>query len=312
MSDEARKNRLCLSLLALASVGLIFIVMARAQDPPQEDERRLWDSEFLKKRGKAKTPPPDRKSTAYRRVTPKNPPPENKPAENKASEEKVVGEMLGVTIWRVRPSRQSDSQEARLLVEEEEGKSKAEGTLERVDSETTFAAGDRVRLALESPRDGYLYVIDREQYNDGTFSDPYLIFPTLRKRNGDNSVTAGKVIEIPERSTFGLKPQRKDYAGEILTVIVTQQPLSEVSIGSSMVKLDRELFARWEKQWSAPVERFDLMGGAGKLYTKVEKEAGQDGARLLTQEDELPQTLYRIVTRPGNPLLINVSLRIGK
>jgi hypothetical protein len=32
----------------------------------------------------------------------------------------------------------------------------------------------------------------------------------------------------------------------------------------------------------------------------------------LTQEDELPQTLYRVIAKRGDPLLITVSLRIGK
>jgi hypothetical protein len=54
-----------------------------------------------------------------------------------------------------------------------------------------------------------------------------------------------------------------------------------------------------------------MVGGAGKTYTKTEKEAGAEG-RLLTQEDELPQTLYRITPKPGAPVLISVPLRVGK
>ncbi len=324
-------------------VGSLIVVSASiAQDPTQEeDARKLWDSEFLKKRSPSKpsstSSSPARKSTGYRRVTPKSPPPEikteskpdnkpaenkpdnkpaeskpdNSPAENKLPVEKVEGEMIGVTIWRMRPSKQSDSQDARLLMEEDGG-DKVELTLERVEAETTFAAGDRVRLGIESPRDGYLYVIDREHYTDGTMSDPYLIFPTLRHRNGDNSVSAGKIIELPARSAFRLKPQRQDYAGEVLTVLVTKQPLSEVSVGPRMVKLDKALVERWEKEWGVQAERFELIGGAGKPYSKAEKEAGQDGARILTQDDELPQTLYRVISRPGQPLLIAVPLRIGK
>ena len=45
----------------------------------------------------------------------------------------------------------------------------------------------------------YLYVIDREQYADGTQGEPYLIFPTTRTRGGDNSVKAGRVMEIPSQ-----------------------------------------------------------------------------------------------------------------
>lgn len=310
MSKITSKTRLILCSLAIVSVCIFFNLSARSQDPPQEENsRRLWDSEFLKKRAAAKTTSPARKSTGYRRLPPQNPPSSGKPADSKVVDEKAEGEMVGVTVWKLRPSKQSDNQEARLLVEEEES-GKKEWTLVRVESETVFAPGDRVKLSIESPRDGYLYVIDREQYADGTFSDPYLIFPTLKNRNGDNSVRAGKVIELPERSTFLLKPMRDDYTGEVLTVLVTQQPLAEVKAGPRMIKLEKEQLERWEKQWGVSAEQFELIGGAGKAYTKAEKEAGQEGARLLTQEDELPQTLYRINTGRGNPLLINVPLKI--
>ncbi len=300
--------------LAIGSLGLILMAAVRAQDPVQEeDARRLWDSEFLKKRAEAKTPAPARKPIGYRRAAAKKPaltkpdtPPKPNAPDAKPSIEAVEGEMVGVTVWRLRATKAADAQESRLLVEDDEW------TLERVESETVFAPGDRVRLSIESPRNGYLYVIDREQYADGTLSDPYLIYPTLRNRNGDNSVKAGKVIELPGKSAFRLSPLRENYAGEVLTVIVTEQPLADVTIGERMIKLDPALVARREKQWNAAIERFELIGGAGKTYTKAEREAGQEGSRVLTQEDELPQTLYRVVAARGAPLLINVPLRIKK
>jgi hypothetical protein len=301
MSPESRNIWIAAGLIAM-----FFIFSGWAQEPAQEeDSRRLWDSEFLKKRNAGKPPSTGsstvRKTTAYRRITPKQS--ENKPAES---------EMIGITIWRLRPSKQVDSQESRLLLDDDEGAAQVEWTLERVESETKFAAGDRVRLGIESPRNGYLYVIDREQYADGSSSDPYLIFPTLRNRNGDNSVSAGKVIELPARSAFRLKPMRQDYAGETLTVMVAPQPLTEVTVGPRIVKLDRAMVDGWEKQWGAMVERFELIDGAGKPYSKAEKEAGREGARILTQEDEMPQTLYRIIAKPGQPLLVTVQLRIKR
>ena len=54
-------------------------------------------------------------------------------------------------------------------------------TAERIDTGAPLALGDRVRLTIESPNGGFLYVIDREVYDDGTTSDPYLIFrPRVR------------------------------------------------------------------------------------------------------------------------------------
>ena len=42
--------------------------------------------------------------------------------------------------------------------------------------------------------DGYLYVINREQYADGTFGRARLIFPTLLTYNGNNRVKPGQPI----------------------------------------------------------------------------------------------------------------------
>ena len=318
MKQKTSRHCVIAAIFAFASIGLFCAGTVRAQDPqPDEESRRLWDSEFLKKRKTIKTsssnPAPARKATGYRRVTPKTPPSENSPAESKSTmekpaAEKAAGEILGITVWRLRHSTESDSSESRMLIEE--SGNPVEWTLERVELGATFAAGDLVKLGIESPRDGYLYVINRELYADGTTSDPYLIYPTRRNRNGDNSVSAGKVIELPERTAFRLKSTSQDYAGESITILVTQQPLTEIAIGDRMVKLDKAQVEGWEKRWGAPLEQFELIGGAGKPYTKAEKEAGQGGSRILTQEDELPQTLYRALTKTGDPLLVTVQLRI--
>jgi len=323
MSGKPKNLWLILPLIVAINLCLISTLTVRAQD---EDARRLWDGAFLKKRAEAKTPSTDsstRKTTAYRRVTPKKTASQNPASQSPASQSpqnpaapsqpnvKADGEVIGVTIWRLRASRATDSQEARLLLEDEPSK-ETEWTLERVEADTVFAAGDRVRLGIESPRDGYLYVIDREQYADGAVSDPYLIFPTLRNRDGANSVAAGKLIELPERSAFRLKPMRPDYAGEVLTILVTSEPLKDVKPGQGATKLDSEMVARWESQWTGAVERFELVGGAGKSYTKAEKEAGQDGARILTQDDAMPQTLYHVSVKRGAPLLVTAPLRISK
>jgi len=293
------KSRPRFSRSAIAVYVLFFFIASLMASFAQEDEaRRLWDSEFLKKRAATKAPAAPRKAPAYRRATPKS----------NVVDEKVAGEMMGVTIWRLRPSGATDNKDARLLLQDAETKDNTEWTPERVEVETVFTIGDRVRLSVESPRDGYLYVIDREQYADGTMSEPYLIFPTLRN---NNAVTAGRVIEMPGKSAFLLKPLRADYKGELLTLIITPEPLAEIKPGAAEVKLESKMVEQWEKQWGAPFERFEMIGGAGKTYTKAEKEAGVEG-RLLTQEDELPQTLYRINAKTGSPIVIAVPLRISK
>jgi hypothetical protein len=318
MSRKTKNTWMTLLFIAAVNFCLAGAATVRAQD--EDAPRRLWDSAFLKKRAEAKTAAPARKTTAYRRATTKksatpNQASQSSPAQNTAAQnlpaDQGEGEMIGLTIWRLRPSRPADNREARLLLEEGSSK-EVEWTPERVEADTIFVPGERVRLSIESPRDGYLYVIDREQYTDGTLSEPYLIFPSLLNRDGANSMTAGKLIELPERSAFQLKPLRPDYAGEVLTILVTPEPLKDVKPGSGPVKLNSEMVTQWESQWAGEFERFELVGGEGKAYTKAEKEAGQDGARALSQDDAMPQTLYHVRIKNGAPLLVKVPLRIGK
>jgi hypothetical protein len=306
-----------LAPLAIASIVLLSSAPAGAQ----EDTRRLWDSAFLSKREPSTSKPRPRKDPAYRVATPAPAAAATAPAGSTAPAASTApgahtaapGELLGVTVWRLRPSKASDSGDSRLLVQETENQrtETVEWTPERVEAETTFAAGDRVRLSIESPRAGYLYVVDRELYADGTTSDPYLIFPTRRMRDGDNSVRAGKVIELPERSAFKLTPQRSDYQGERLTILVTGEPLPQVTVPANAERLDPSLVAQWETQWAAAAERLELVGGAGRAYTRIERDAAAQG-RLLTQDDDLPQTLYRVLSAPGSPVVISVPLKIAK
>jgi len=217
---------------------------------------------------------------------------------------------LGVTIWRLRPTLKTDTG-ARLLVQD--GVETMEWTPERVSANATLTEGDRVRVSIESPQTGFLYVIDREQYANGQFGEPYLIFPTSRVRNGDNSVTAGRLIELPgqddQPNFFTLRSTKAGENGELLTLLVTAKPIDSLTIGPKPLALTEEQVATWQKQWGKPVEQLELVGGVGKTWTKAEQQAGADGTRLLTQEDPGPQTIYRVATRAEEPVLVTVGLR---
>jgi hypothetical protein len=222
---------------------------------------------------------------------------------------------IGVTIWRLRPSAGIDGG-ARMLVME--NAQTTQWTPQRIEADTPLQVGERVRLTVESPRAGYLYVIDREQYADGSFGDPFLIFPTLRTRGGDNQVRPGRLIDIPAQednpSYFTLVPSasRSDQVAEVLSIIVTPQPLEDVRITDRPLKLSRSDVAKWEKAWSNEVERFEMVGGAGTPWSKVEMEASAAvSARVLTQEEPAPQTIYRVGSRSKNTFLVTVALRYG-
>ena len=217
---------------------------------------------------------------------------------------------LGVTIWRLRPAVKTDTG-ARLLVQD--GAESMEWSPERVSANGTLTEGDRVRVSIESPQTGYLYVIDREQYANKQLGEPYLIFPTSRVRNGDNAVTAGRLIELPSQDDqpnfFTLRSTKAGESGELLTLLVTKNPLEGLTIGPKPLALTEEQVAAWQKQWGKPAEQLELVGGVGKTWTKAEQQAGADGTRLLTQEDPGPQTIYRVVTQAQEPVLVMVGLR---
>ena len=219
---------------------------------------------------------------------------------------------IGLTVWRLRPAKADDS--VRMIVQQDQDA--IEWTPERVSADTVMRQNDRIRLSFEAPQNGYLYIIDREQYADGSYGQPELIFPTARTRGGDNRVAAGHIIELPGQDDrpnfFTMKPRRSDVRGESLTVIVTQKPLEGITIGEKPLALSAEQLAQWEQTWGARVERFEMADGAGKAWTQAEKEAGASATRQLTQEDPAPQTIYRVAVKPGSPVLVNVGLRYAR
>jgi hypothetical protein len=223
---------------------------------------------------------------------------------------------LGLTVWRLRPATAADNG-VRIIVQKED--ETIELIPQRLPADAPLHIGERIRFSFESPQEGYLYVIDREQFADGRLGEPVLIFPTTRTRNGDNQVAAGKLIEIPAQEDrpnyFTLQQSRlanTSQTGEVLTVIVTAKPLEGITIGPKALTLTSEQVGQWEQQWGARTETFDLTGGAGKAWTKAEQEAGANSTRHLTQEDPEPQTIYRVAVKPGAPLLVKVGLRYGR
>lgn len=284
--------------LLVCGATIMGVSVARAEEPsppPDQRTRQLWDDSFTQSR------PPAAKPAARRPARPSAP-----PAANEA--------FVGVTVWRLQPAAAADASRAVAI---RSGPNET-WLAHRVEVGAGFSEGQRVRLTLEASRQGYLYVIDREQFADGTFGEPYLIFPTLRLRQGNNEVRTGRVVEIPDLTDqppfFTMKRGRRDQVGEVLTVLITSAALPGLQIGRNPLLLSKEQVQEWEKKWSAPTKQLELAGGAGRPYTRAEKEAGESQERLLTQEDPLPQTLYRVASKPEEPVMVAVplSLRNGR
>lgn len=301
--------RWVVAIMLLNLCSLLALATPSAQKEQEDEARKLWNLKFKEARARTKKPADAAKAPvkAVPPPTSDKPAPKSDPTVSTMSQPSVVeGELIGVTIWRLRPATAGDDQ--RLLLQQL--------LPERAEAATTFSRRDRVRLGIEVPREGesYLYIVDREVYSDGTMSDPYLVFPLKSTRGGDNVVTAGKIVEIPARDDkppyfdLSLPTLREDRVGERLTIIVSPQRLN-FPLGDGPLRLGPAQVAQWEEQWGGPTEQREAGGSAGKESTVAEKEAGE-GKRLLEQTDPLPQTIYRVGVKSGGTVLVTVPLRI--
>ena len=202
----------------------------------------------------------------------------------------------------------------RLLVREKDKSS--EWIPERIEADTPLHQGDRVRLSIESPREGYLYIVDRDLYSDGAMGEAMLIFPALDVRDGNNQVRAGKLIDIPAQeddpSFFNARPNRADQVGEVLSIIVTTSPL-DLPIGDDPIPISASQIAQWEKNWASTTERFEMVGGAGQTWTKEEQAAAAgNSTRQLTRKEPPPQTIYRVTTMNKTAFMVEVQLKYAQ
>ncbi len=293
-------------LLALFTFCFCFTAFAQQQE---ESTRGIWPPGFRPAPATtAAKPNKPRPAGAYKRVTPRPEAPIEATAES----------TLGLTLWRLRPEEVAEANDktiGRILVAV--GNEKKSWIPERVEANTTFAFGQMVRLSIEIPRNGFLYVIDREQYADGSFGQPFLIFP---QKANENTVAAGSVVEIPNQQSESFafrfdppKANERPLAAEMLTLLVTPKPLAELNAFIGTVNaLDAALVTKWERDYGGQVEQLELKDGAGQAYTKVEKQAGLTRSVALTDEDPLPQTIFRVAAKPGSPLVVRVPLRLAK
>jgi hypothetical protein len=282
----------------MLSLVVLFLVTGSLVLAQKDDEatRKLWDTAFISSSAK-KSSSHRRSRGKYRIATP------NVPVDNVAPDS-----VVGVTIWRLRPANRSDSGE-RLIVHDDNARK--EWVPERISANTKLGPGDRLRISVEAARSGYLYVIDRELYADGSLGEPFLIFPTTRTLNGDNQVSVGKLAEIPAQGDsppfFTIRKSRPDQVAEVLSVLVTPVPLEGVQITDKAQKLSDAQVASWEKSWSTSVGRLE-MESIGQAWTREEKDAGAANTRALTAGAPAPQMLFY---RPRSNEAIFVKLKLS-
>jgi len=272
---------------------LVLLGLSIYAQRPEDMTRKLWDTAFSSSSTKKST----NRRRAYRNATP------NVPVNNVAPET-----VVGMTLWRLRPPRRADSGE-RLIVHDDN----TEWVPERISATTRLGQGDRLRISVEAVRAGFVYIIDREQYADGSLGEPYLIFPTKRTGGGDNEVAIGRLLDIPAQDDsppfFVMKKSRTDHVAEVLSVIVTPTRLEDINITDKAWKLTDEQVASWEKSWGSGVGRME-MAMAGQSWTKEEKDAR---TRALTASAPPPQLLfYRPSVKPTEPMFVKLRLAYGR
>lgn len=265
------RRRMAIAVL-LGICGMWAVAYSSPQSESEDGTRRIWKKKFRDARAHIHS--------------------------NRPRGTSLKGELIGVTIWRLRDDQN------KLMAE-------------RATTDTKFNEGDRVRLSIEVPREGdnYLYVIDREVYADGTTSDPYLIFPSQNSPKEEQVVTAGQQVFIPARGDefpyFTLERARKDQLSEDLTIIISRKPLKfSMEETDDPFRLEKEQVAEWERQWGARAERLEEQSGLGKPVAVIGKEIGA-GERRLVRRDPLPQTIYFIRSKPGAPMALRLSLRVA-
>ena len=278
----------------LTFLFLVIFAVGPSRVPGQQKEkpRAIISDDFTKSRLKSKT---RRKSGSKTSRT-------YRPALT-TQEISVDGKLqLGLTIWKLKPLRNTRYGSAQHIREQWEAK--------RVEADTPFREGDLLRLSIESPRDGYLYVINRDWFADGSPGETNLIFP---KRGEDNRLRAGKLIDIPAENELPFKATPKpDQAGEFLTIIVTSAPIP-LPFYERTLPISNAQLIEWEERWGGFTERHEMLGGAGQARTVAEQQAASiKGARQLTRDDPSPQTIFLLTPKNNDGLLFNLMLSYAR
>lgn len=288
--------------------------------PPQTRSRKIVSQDFTKSRPPATSTPPQVSGTPQKPLAKRQKKPRNNrtyrltasTAKKSKPIELLSSTQLGITFWRLRPKGPVDTG-ATLLVTEN-GTTTA-WVAERVESDTAFQKNDLIRLSVESPRSGYLYIIDREVNADGTMGEAELIYPWLDMHRGHNFVRPGEIVDIPaqeDERNFFRADRSNNQVAELLTIIVTPTPL-DLPISDNAIPISIAQMNKWQKLWTADTERFELEGGVGEMWTTQEQQAGaRVRTRKLTRDDPPPQTIFRVAAAYKKAYLVNVRMNYAR
>lgn len=293
----------------------------------QDESKSIRAREYVKKRPTApkitkpyietsvKNQPNPPKERYYRFIKAKR---TVKKAAKKPPVKTMEAASLGFTMWRL-PTVADDGDESKGLTEisPEGNRMRAE----RLATGTILPVGETLRIGIEPlSHNGYLYIINREKFADGTYGVAKLVFPTLNSRGGNNFVRAGILTFVPAPPNYFEITKRTDrkQTAEELTIIVSPKPLIDPALlQESAINVSTDRLMEWVKLWETDEVQRELDGGIGQTMTFAEQTAGKDQSKgltevtpSLTQDDALPQTVFDMKIKRGNPLLTRVTLEI--
>lgn len=308
-------------------VILAFIFAACGLASAQSAARSITSDDFVKSRPSEAGAGKKQDRVTYTFVRKEKNPLRRKPPRKPVRPTKPPANVdLGVTIWRLRPPKSSDT--GVKLPVNYEGKQEF-WTSERVALDTIFVTNDRVRLAVEPTTSGFLYVINNELHSDGTLGDPCLLFPETL--DDSNSVAPGMLVDFPDRTEaapyFKINPRSPKYSGELLTFIVSPTKLPDLKTvqmeGCLRVNIEKfvdgadgadvEIFTSPEKPGSTlTAAEADSACGAKQRGLEREKNNAKPcvNSRNLTREEPAPQSILRVNSDAGKPTIAFIRLNV--
>jgi class 3 adenylate cyclase len=214
---------------------------------------------------------------------------------------------LGFNLWRMRPSPPGADFKTRGFVLENDSRGEMDVTPELVPLEQAVKEQGRVRITVQPFQQGYLYVVDRDLYADGSKSAPKLIFPDTRILDGDNFLQPFRTVGIPPSpQAFTVKRTRANQTAILLMFVLSPKPLPGIGPQDHEQKLAEETVTGWEKEWGGEVDLMENKSMAGELYTSAEFKAEKSQGAPAKQ----PISLFRRKGHPNEPLVATAQVKI--
>jgi hypothetical protein len=106
-----------------------------------------------------------------------------------------------------------------------------------------------------------------------------------------------------------MESTEKNYAGELLTIVVSSQSIPQLEDTKDPSTLPDSLVSEWERDWGAAAHHvFDGPGGA--LTTPAEAQARAGCSHLLTSGDVAPTAIYEFPAGGSKSMLVRFPIRV--